>query len=61
MLCILLAPREFCECLVNWRLLSLQEVLGQCSVPEGAWSVLGPLVMLQAVQGGCDEGMMLGQ
>lgn len=40
----------------SWRLLSLQEVLGHHSVLEGAWPVLGPLVMLEAVQGISDEG-----
>lgn len=40
----------------SWRLLSLQEMLGHYSVLEGAWSVLGPLVMLETVQGVSDEG-----
>ena len=40
----------------TWRLLSLQEVLGHYSVLEGSWSVLGPLVMLEAVQDVSDEG-----
>lgn len=31
-------------------------VLGHYSVFESAWSVLGPLVMLEAVRGVSDEG-----
>lgn len=58
-LCGWLASGGLWECLVNDRFLETAQsasVLGHYSVFESAWSVLGPLVMLEAVQGVSDEG-----